>query len=120
MKKKIANELVMHQRDQRHEDNSPFKAWHLVYRSCMTEVDDSLSHRLHRSIDALNPDHPLLDANAIIPLISGDEAYPRMLQAIRTAKHHIHLQSFIIHGDAIGRKFMEALRQKAEEGRAAG
>jgi cardiolipin synthase len=39
-----------------------------------------------------------------------------MLQAIRTARHHIHLQSFIIHSDATGRTFMEALRKKAEEG----
>jgi len=116
MKKKIANETVMHQRDQRHHDSSPFKAWHLSYRSCMTDIEDSLSRTLHRSIDALNPDHPLLDANAITPLISGDEAYPRMLQAIRAAKNHIHLQSFIIHGDATGRKFMEALREKADEG----
>ena len=116
MKKKTANELIMHQRDQRHEDSSPFKAWHLGYRSCTAEIDASLSRRLHRSIDALNPDHPLLDANAITPLSSGDEAYPRMLQAIRTAKHHIHLQSFIIHSDATGRKFMKTLRQKAEEG----
>ncbi len=62
------------------------------------------------------PEYPLLKGNSVVPHVTGDELYPRMLQAIDQAKHHIHLQSFIIKNDIIGREFMEHLAAKAKEG----
>ncbi|NNJ70145.1 MAG: cardiolipin synthase [Kiritimatiellales bacterium] len=116
LQNRAANQLLMYQMGQRHADSSPFTAWHLEYRTRTADLDNKLNRNLNLTIDRLNPDHPLLDANAITPLISGDEAYPRMLQAIRSAKHHIHLQSFIIHRDEAGREFLDTLKAKAEEG----
>lgn len=116
MEKKVANQLVMQQRDKRHQDGSTFIAWHYDYRTPMSDLAESYSEKLNMSLDSLIPEHPLLDGNSIKPLASGDEAYPLMLQAIRSAKNHIHLQSFIIHRDATGRKFLEELKSKAEEG----
>jgi cardiolipin synthase len=116
LEKKAANQLMMRQRDKRHEDSSNFIAWHFDYRTPLDEVENDYSSKLNISIDALSPEHPLLNGNTITPLVGGDEAYPLMLQAIRSAKHNIHLQSFIIHRDETSRKFLDELKAKAEEG----
>jgi cardiolipin synthase len=39
-----------------------------------------------------------------------------MLDAIRSARHHIHLETFIFQPDSTGRLFLEVLTQKAREG----
>jgi cardiolipin synthase len=62
------------------------------------------------------PDFPLLGQNSIEPLLCGDEAFPRMLAAIAGAKDHVHLQTFIIGNDAVGRRMLDALRERAEAG----
>ena len=116
MKTRLSNQLMIEQRNERHKSSSSFIAWHLEFRTILENITDPLNAKLNRAIDNLNPEHPLLNGNEITPLISGDAAYPLMLQAIRSAKHHIHLQSFIIYSDATGRQFMEALKAKAEEG----
>ncbi len=67
-------------------------------------------------MDAVALEFPLLKGNSITPHVTGDELYPRMLQAIDNATHHIHLQSFIIKNDTIGCQFMEHLAAKAKTG----
>jgi cardiolipin synthase len=113
---RAANQLMQKHREKRHEESGPFVAWHLDYRTKTDKAINEQSRKLNMSIDVLNPEHPLLDGNHIQPLLCGDEAYPLMLEAIRTAKHHIHMQSFIIARDETGRRFLEALKAKAEEG----
>jgi cardiolipin synthase len=113
---KVANQMLMHRRDERIEDGSSFTAWHLNFRANPADLENRMSRRLNTLVDTLNPEHPLLDSNEFTPLVSGDAAYPQMLQAIRSAKHHIHIQSFIIHRDDTGRKFLDALKTKAEQG----
>lgn len=92
---------------------APRAYWHHLIG---TPAENEFQREFNRTLDALIPDHPALAGNRITPLVSGDEAYPRMLEAIRGAKHHIHLQSFIIANDPISREFMEALTAKAREG----
>ncbi len=116
LKNKAANQLMMLQRNERHQDSSAFTAWHYDYRTDVPTLENTLSRELNLSIDGVNPEHPLLDGNAIEPLISGDQAYPLMLQAIRSATNHIHMQSFIIAHDETGIQFLDALKVKAEEG----
>lgn len=116
MATKAANQLMQLQRTKRHEESGPFIAWHLDYRTNTSEIENERSRKLNISIDVLNPEHPLLAGNRIDPLLSGDEAYPLMLQAIRAAKHHIHMQSFIFQHDETGQLFIEALKAKAEDG----
>ena len=52
---------------------------------------------------------PLLDGNTIEPLHGGDEAYPRMLAAIESAKHSIGMTSYIFDNDPTGKLFIDAL-----------
>lgn len=114
--KRAVNQLMQHHREQHHEGADPFVAWHFDHRTKHAELANPLTRKLNAAIDVLIPDHPLLDGNRIEPLVGGDEAYPAMLQAIRTAKEHIHLQSFIIYRDDTGKLFLDALKSKAEEG----
>lgn len=95
------------------EKSAPYAYWHSTPR---TTAQSEFQRELDRVLDALIPEHPPLDKNQIRPLVGGDEAYPEMLEAIRSAKSHIHLQSFIIGKDQTGTEFMEALAQKAAEG----
>ena len=81
-----------------------------------TTPEDEWERELDRPLAALSENFPLLGGNRITPLLTGDEAFPKMLEAIREAKHHIHLQSFIIGNDEVGREFMEAVAERARAG----
>ncbi|MDF7823504.1 cardiolipin synthase [Pontiellaceae bacterium B12227] len=116
LQRQLTNQLLMQQRDKRLTDSSSLRAWHMDYLTHSSEIENRISRKLNMALDTINPEHPFLGANAITPLLSGDAAYPLMLQAIRDAKHHIHIQSFIIGRDDIGRKMLDALKEKANEG----
>ena len=61
--------------------------------------------------------YSLLSANDSVQIyFSGKEALSAMLEAMRGAKTHIHLQSFIIEDDRVGNAFKEVLMAKAREG----
>jgi cardiolipin synthase A/B len=59
---------------------------------------------------------PLLAGNSLIPLASGENAYPAMLKAIDSAFHSISLSTYIFDGDRVGRLFTEALKKAADRG----
>ena len=54
---------------------------------------------------------PLLAGNRLEPLFNGDAAYPRMLQAIASARRWIYLSSYIFDGRDAGQQFVDALHQ---------
>ena len=59
---------------------------------------------------------PFCAIDSIIPLNTGDEAYPQMLEAIRNAKSSISLYSYIFHVDPVGQKFIDALGEARKRG----
>jgi len=61
-------------------------------------------------------DRPLVDGNLIEPLTGGDEAYPRMLEAIDRARRSIGLASYIFDNDPTGRIFTDALARAVARG----
>ena len=61
-------------------------------------------------------DTPLVPGNDLEIFIAGPAAYHRMEQAIVSARHHVHLMSYIIRPDETGRYFRDLLVQKAREG----
>ena len=61
-------------------------------------------------------DRPLVDGNQIDVLAGGDEAYPRMLDAIAGAKRSIGLASYIFDNDPTGKIFAEALAAAVKRG----
>jgi cardiolipin synthase A/B len=59
---------------------------------------------------------PLVHGNAVRLLKDAAENYPAWLEAIRGARETIHFESYIIHDDEVGRRFADALLEKAAAG----
>jgi len=59
---------------------------------------------------------PLVPGNSIRVLKDARENYPAWLEAIAGAKRSIHFESYIIHDDAVGVEFSDALIAKARDG----
>ena len=59
---------------------------------------------------------PLTANNRACVLTNGQEKFAALLEAMRQAKHHIHLQYYIFKNDEIGHETHEILRRKAREG----
>lgn len=58
----------------------------------------------------------LIAGNRVRLLRDGAENYPAWLRSIEAAKKWIHFEMYIIHNDAVGQQFAEALAKKAKEG----
>jgi cardiolipin synthase len=54
--------------------------------------------------------------NRLDPLIDGAEAFPAMLEAIDHARSYVHLETYILADDDVGRLFARALSAKARAG----
>jgi cardiolipin synthase len=59
---------------------------------------------------------PLTRGNKVALLIDGEATYAAMFEAIRNAKDHINLETFIIEDDEIGGKFTDLLLAKRAQG----
>ncbi|HSA01340.1 MAG TPA: phospholipase D-like domain-containing protein, partial [Candidatus Paceibacterota bacterium] len=59
---------------------------------------------------------PLVPGNRVTPLVDGDEAYPAMLEAIRTARQSITLCTYIFDRDDAGLAFAKALGEARRRG----
>lgn len=59
---------------------------------------------------------PLVPGNSLRLLRDAADHFPAWLNAIRNARHCIHLENYIIENDRIGREFMAALTERARAG----
>ena len=59
---------------------------------------------------------PVTFNNKVKLLINGEEKFPEVVDAIRNARHHIHLEYYIYEQDTIGGQLIELLICKAKEG----
>jgi cardiolipin synthase len=59
---------------------------------------------------------PLILGNKIGLLQDGAGTYPAMLAAIRNARDHVNLETYIIEDDEIGRQFADALLERQRQG----
>ena len=57
-----------------------------------------------------------VEGNALQLLRNGEENYGAWLAAIGLARHHVNFENYIFRGDAVGRRFADALAAKAREG----
>lgn len=63
-----------------------------------------------------NGDAPVTANNRSWILNNGRVAFEAMLSSIESARHHVHMEYFIIKDSQIGRRFQHALIKKAKEG----
>jgi cardiolipin synthase len=59
---------------------------------------------------------PLTRRNKVKLLLNGEEKFPEVIETIRNAKHHIHIEYYIYEQDEIGQQIAELLILKANEG----
>jgi len=58
----------------------------------------------------------LTNNNEVKVLCNGNETFPEIFRSIELAKHHIHLEYYIVEDDIIGNYLRELLIRKAHEG----
>ncbi len=83
----------------------------LVVVHQLGEVQASLM-RLATRLDGMPPMH----AERLRLFSEGDATYDAILEAIRGAQHHVHLEYYIFRDDGVGRRFIEALCERAAAG----
>jgi cardiolipin synthase len=66
--------------------------------------------------DDLNWVFPPTAGNRVDLLVDAEEYFPAMENAMRQAKHHIHVMFYIWHDDAAGARVRDLLIEKAREG----
>ena len=59
---------------------------------------------------------PLVGGNEVKLLINGENKFPEVLEALRNAKHHIHIEYYIFEDGDIAEQIKDILIQKAKEG----
>jgi cardiolipin synthase len=82
------------------------------YRLRELTVDDPTFERCMAHL--LGP--PLVDGNRITGLLNGDEIFPAMLAAIRSARATITFETYIYWSGKVGREFAAALIDRAAAG----
>ena len=88
--------------------------------------EKKIQHRLARMYPLESPQFalelssllgpPLLDGNRVTTLLNGDEIFPPMLEAIRSAQQSVNFESYIYWSGAIGKQFADALVERAQHG----
>jgi len=99
--------------------------------SLMIEIRDRIYHESEKTLDTgehevkshkklarmlLNDSSPLTGNNEVKLLLNGECKFPEVLQALKEAKHHIHIEYYIFEDDNIGNQIKNILIQKAAEG----
>jgi cardiolipin synthase len=59
---------------------------------------------------------PLILGNRVRLLKDAQQNYPAWINAIKSARHSIHFETYIIHEDETGRSFAQLLGEKAQQG----
>ncbi|HEY3170933.1 MAG TPA: phospholipase D-like domain-containing protein [Thermoanaerobaculia bacterium] len=72
------------------------------------------SPEFRRSLDALGTE--MVPNNRAVLLQNGDEFFPAMLDAIRSARASVNMEMFIFNKGKIAREFADAMAAKAREG----
>ncbi|HEY4302052.1 MAG TPA: phospholipase D-like domain-containing protein [Candidatus Didemnitutus sp.] len=64
----------------------------------------------------LNGASPPIGGNRLTPLATGEESFLELERRIEAAKHTIHIMTFILARDEVGRRFVNLLARRAREG----
>ncbi len=59
---------------------------------------------------------PISEGNDVTLLLNGENKFPSVLEALNNAKDHIHIEYYIFDAGEIGRKIIDSLIEKAQEG----
>ncbi len=79
------------------------------------EPRDTRYGRIGRLMERLG-EGPRRGGNTTAMYSDGREAFEAMAEAVRAAKHHVHVEVYIFRNDTLGQRVVELLEQKAAEG----
>jgi cardiolipin synthase len=71
---------------------------------------------LDRILDHLSAHHPMLDGNDVQLIETAERALEEMFAALRSARKHIHLATYIFNDDRVGERLMSLLVERAQAG----
>jgi cardiolipin synthase A/B len=89
---------------------------HAITNSTTQPMQPLRSHLLADQAFSRAAGAPLVEGNAVVVQCDAVESYPAWLDAIARAERWVHFECYIIHADATGRRFADALIAKAGEG----
>ncbi len=88
-------------------------AMHRRLRHCEVEIpEDDAFERAAQVLGGL----PFTRGNELELLIDGDVTFSRIFETIRTAKHYLCVNFFIVKNDRLGTQFQQALIERAKAG----
>ena len=70
----------------------------------------------HLALEEAITGSPLMTGNKVILLQDGPATYEHMFAAIRSARDHINMETYIIEDDEIGNRFADLLIEKRAQG----
>ena len=70
----------------------------------------------HVAVEEALTETPLTVGNIVVALEDGKAAYASMLQAMRAAKQHIHMEMYIFEADETGKLFADAMKERVRAG----
>lgn len=97
----------------------------------LEEVHNKIYHESEKTLDTgerevrshkklarmlLNDNSPLTGNNEVKLLLNGENKFPEVLQALKNAQHHIHIQYYIFENDNIGNQIKDVLIERAAAG----
>jgi cardiolipin synthase len=94
---------------------SPEKSKAIMERLKQSVNQTDIVERYTAVIESVT-ESPVTKGNKVTLLLDGAATYAAMFEAIRSAKDHINLETFIIEDDEIGKKFTDLLLKKQAEG----
>lgn len=115
-RKQVHDARFMAERRERESDAFPLAYWRSMVDMVKSEPVEPVQRSIDRAMDAVLPDFPLLGGNEVTPILDGPAAFEAMTAAIAGARHHIHLQTFILGHDRTGRGFLDLLAAQARAG----
>ena len=98
----------------------------VLFYANLTGSDQPVEHALPHRYSACDPQFrnvsghllgpPVVNGNRVTTLLNGDQAFPAMLDAIRSAKHSVNFEGYIFWSGAIAQRFADAFSERARAG----
>jgi cardiolipin synthase A/B len=87
----------------------------VIRRAAPTEAQRHFVCRLDQIETAITR-RPIVAGNQVSLLVDGPATHAAQLAAIARARHHVHLSTYILEDDSVGRKYRDALIERARAG----
>jgi cardiolipin synthase len=102
-------------------DHKIIQNWIRNYEDLLSQSTENVREQLHEKAKLpylfwRNNFSALSDNNKVTVLNNGEEKFPKLISALRSAKNHIHFEYYILEEDRIGTEIIELLCEKARQG----